>query len=87
MELISGTSDNGNDWEKQSVVFKEDGKERCIVVEFYGQKKTALTKQLQPRQLCEVTYYPRSREYGEGRWFTTLEGSKVTMLQHVEEQE
>lgn len=83
-EVISGTSDNGNDWEKQQIVFEKTSgtKPRTLAVDFMGEKKTRTTKKLKPGMLCEVTYEPDSHQYGD-RWFTNLEGISVTPLQAV----
>lgn len=76
--LISGTSDNGNDWEKQSVVFETTGeKPRTLAIDFMGERKTKVTKRLSVGQFCEVVFEPISRRW-EDKWFTSLEGYKVT---------
>lgn len=78
LPLISGTSDNGNDWEKQTVVFETtDVGPRMLAIEFIGERKTRVTKRLKVGQLCEVVFEPVSRRW-EDKWFTHLEGYKVT---------
>ena len=78
LPLISGTSDNGNDWEKQTVIFETTGERpRTLAIEFIGERKTRVTKRLKVGQLCEVVFEPVSRRW-EDKWFTHLEGYKVT---------
>lgn len=80
LDLISGTSDNGKDWEKQTVVFETlDERKRLLAVEFMGERKTRITKTLTPGMLCEVVFEPESREWGD-RWFTKLEGFSLKPL-------
>lgn len=81
-EVISGTSDNGNDWEKQTIVFKlaNSDRETFIAVDFMGERKTRTTKTLKPNDLCEVSYVVNSTEY-MGKWYTHAEGISVTPLQ------
>lgn len=82
-ELISGTSDNGTDWEKQTVVFSTTGdKLRMLAIDFMGERKTKITKHLKPGTLCEVVYEPNSRKYSD-KWFTNLEGYAVTPMQAI----
>lgn len=80
-ELISGTSDNGNDWEKQQVVFETThaATPKHLAIDFMGERKTKTTKTLQKGQLCEVVFEPTSRKW-EDKWFTNLEGYAVTPL-------
>lgn len=78
-DLISGTSDNGNDWEKQQVVFVDD-MNKYYAVDFMGERKTRVTKTLKKGDLCEVTFEPQSRQW-EDKWFTNLNGISVTVLQ------
>ena len=82
-DLISGTSNNGIDWEKQTVVFEKtgDGK-RQLAIDFMGERRTRTTKKLRPGQLCEVAFEPNSRKF-EDKWFTNLEGYSVTPLAAV----
>ena len=83
-DLISGTSDNGVDWEKQTVVFSTTGdRPKMLAIDFMGERKTKTTKHLKPGMLCEVVYEPNSRKY-EDRWFTNLEGYAVTPLQAMD---
>ena len=80
-DLISGTSDNGNDWEKQLVVFETTGDaKKLLAIEFMGEKKTRVTKALKEGDICEVVYSIFSREY-EGKWYTRLDGLSVTKMQ------
>lgn len=80
-ELISGTSDNGNDWEKQQVVFETThaATPKQLAVDFMGERKTKTTKKLLKGQLCEVVFEPNSRKRSD-KWFTNLEGYAVTPL-------
>lgn len=83
-EVISGTSDNGTDWEKQTVVVALSGesKERLLAIEFMGERKTQVTKMLQIGQVVEVVFGISSREY-EGKWYTKLDGVSIVPLQTV----
>lgn len=86
-DLISGTSDNGTDWEKQTVVFETtDGKSRKLAIGFMGERKTKTTKKLKPGQLCEVVFEANSHCYGD-KWFTNLDGISVTPLQAKTDEE
>lgn len=80
-ELISGTSDNGNDWEKQQVVFETThaATPKHLAIDFMGERKTKTTKKLKKGQLCEVIFEPTSRKWGD-KWFTNLEGYEVSPL-------
>lgn len=81
LDLISGTSDNGNDWEKQTVVFQtQEEKQRFIAIDFMGERKTKTTKHLKPGVLCEVNYTVSSTAYMD-KWYTHAEGLSVTPLQ------
>lgn len=83
LDLIEGTSDT-NHWEKQTVVFSTTGNNSVMLaIDFMGERKTKTTKHLKRGQLCEVSYFARSREYGD-KWFTNLEGYSVKLLQTVE---
>lgn len=82
-EVLSGTSDNGTDWEKQTVVFSTTGdKPRMLAIDFMGERKTKTTKHLKPGTLCEVVYEPSSRKHGD-KWFTNLEGYAVIPMQAI----
>lgn len=75
--IISGTSDNGNDWEKQSVVVETLGLEpQVLAIEFMGERKTKMTKVLQNGQQVEVDFVIRTTSY-QGKWFTRLEGIRI----------
>lgn len=79
--IISGTSDNGNDWEKQTVVFETLALEpQTLAIEFMGERKTKQTKALQVGQQVEVNFIIRCNEY-QGKWFTRLDGISVRPLQ------
>lgn len=80
-DVVSGQSDNGNDWKKQMVVFETKGEnKRNLAVEFMGERKTKMTKTLKQGDLCEVVYQPNSREY-QGKWYTRLDGISVRVLE------
>ena len=83
-EVISGTSDNGVDWEKQIVVVAVPGESsnRLLAIEFMGERKTQVTKLLQVGQVVEVTFGISSREH-EGKWYTRLDGISIVPLQTV----
>lgn len=79
--VISGTSDNGNDWEKQTVVVETLALEpQVLAIEFMGERKTKMTKPLQKGQQVEVDFVIRSNEY-QGRWFTRLDGLRILPMQ------
>ena len=79
--VISGMSDNGNDWEKQTVVFETLALEpQTLAVEFMGERKTKQTKTLQVGQQVEVNFSIRCNEY-QDKWFTRLDGISVRPLQ------
>lgn len=79
--IISGMSDNGNDWEKQTVVFETLALEpQTLAVEFMGERKTKQTKTLQVGQQVEVNFSIRCNEY-QDKWYTRLDGISVRPLQ------
>ena len=78
--IISGMSDNGNDWEKQTVVFETLALEpQTLAVEFMGERKTKQTKTLQVGQQVEVNFVIRCNEY-QDKWYTRLDGMSVRPL-------
>ena len=78
--VVSGTSDNGNDWERQTVILETMGVEpQTLAVDFMGERRTAKTKSLQPGQEVEVTFAIRCNEFA-GKWFTKLEGYSIAPL-------
>lgn len=78
--VISGTSDNGNDWEKQTVVFETLALEpQTLAVEFMGERKTKQTKTLQVGQQVEVNFTIRCNEF-QDKWYTRLDGTSVRPL-------
>ena len=82
--VISGTSDNGNDWEKQTVVFETLALEpQTLAIEFMGERKTKQTKPLKVGQQVEVTFGINCREY-QGKWYTRLDGFGVTPMKPEE---
>lgn len=75
--IISGQSDNGNDWEKQTVVFETLGLEpQTLAVEFMGERKTKQTKTLKVGDEVEVNFAIRCNEY-QDKWYTRLDGMSV----------
>ena len=83
-EVLSGTSDNGNSWEKQTVVVAVPGEsgDRLLAIEFMGERKTQVTKLLQVGQVVDVTFGISSREH-EGKWYTRLDGISIVPLQTI----
>ena len=78
--IITGTSDNGNDWEKQTVVFETLALEpQTLAVEFMGERKTKQTKVHRVGQQVDVTFSIRCNEY-QGKWYTRLDGISVRPL-------
>ena len=75
--VVSGQSARG-DWEKQMVVFELEDEKR-LAVTFFGSDLVAITKTLQPNQLCEVVYNVESREYN-GKWYTDVKGTRIAPL-------
>ena len=79
--IISGSSDNGNDWEKQTVVFETLALEpQTLAVEFMGERKTKQIKTLQVGQQVDVNFVIRCNEY-QDKWYTRLDGISVRPLQ------
>lgn len=76
--VVSGQSAQGKDWVKQTVVFKLEDEKR-LAVTFFGSDLVAITKTLQPNQLCEVVYNVESREYN-GKWYTDVKGTRIAPL-------
>ena len=82
--VVSGTSDNGNDWEKQTVVFETLALEpQTLAIEFMGERRTKQTKPLKVGQQVEVTFGINCREY-QGKWYTRLDGFGVTPMKPEE---
>ena len=82
--IISGTSDNGNDWEKQTVVFETLALEpQILVVEFMGERKTKQTKSLKVGQQVEVAFGINCRAF-HGKWYTKLDGFGVAPMKPEE---
>lgn len=82
--VVSGTSDNGNDWEKQTVVFETLALEpQTLAIEFMGERKTKQTKPLKVGQQVEVTFGINCREY-QGKWYTRLDGFGVAPMKPEE---
>lgn len=88
--LISGQSDNGNDWEKQTIVVETlptiNADAQPLAIEFMGERKTKMTKVLEVGDLVEVSFSVRCNKY-QDKWFTRLDGSKVVKMQPQEEQQ
>lgn len=83
--VISGTSDNGNDWEKQTVVVETLALEpQVLAIEFMGERKTKMTKTLQQGQQVEVDFVIRCNEY-VGKWYTRLDGLRIQPMQLMEQ--
>lgn len=78
--VVSGTSSNGNDWEKQTVAFETIGLEpQTLAVEFMGERKTKTTKTLEIGQQVEVEFKIKCEKFME-RWYTRLDGLWVRPL-------
>lgn len=79
--IISGTSDNGNDWEKQTIVVETLALEpQTLAVEFMGERKTKMTKTLAVGQHVEVNFRINCNKYTD-KWYTRLDGLSVQPLQ------
>lgn len=79
-DIISGSTADGKDWEKQTVIVEIAGNEKKLAVEFFGAEKVAITKELKVGQVVSVTYQIESTEYN-GKWFTKLVGISITPYQ------
>ena len=78
--VISGTSSNGTDWEKQTTVLEVQTLEPYqLAVEFMGERYTKQTKKLQVGQLVEVDFRIRCNKF-EDKWFTRLDGFRLNVL-------
>lgn len=86
-EVISGTSDNGNDWEKQMIVVETcDIEPKTLAIEFMGIRRVKGTKTLQVGDRVEVTFGIRCNEY-QGKWYTRLDGTGCTLLERTHREE
>lgn len=82
--IVSGTSDNGNDWEKQQVVFETcDLEPKVLVIDFMGERKTKTTKTLKVGDKVDVSFSIRCHEY-MGKWYTRLEGGQLYLVARKE---
>ena len=53
LEVNYGKSDNGVEWERQTVVFDTTGEShRQLAIDFMGERRTQTTKKLKEGQLC-----------------------------------
>ena len=80
-ELIEGHNAAGVWWSKQTVVFATDNG-KMLAVEYFGDRKTALTKGLHPGDVCDITYTIESEEYN-GKWYTRISGIGLTVYQKM----
>lgn len=79
--IFSGTSDNGNSWEKQIVVFETLSLEpQTLAVGFMGERKTKQSKVLHVGQNVELNFAIRCRQYN-GSWYTQLDGISVRPME------
>lgn len=79
--IVSGESDNGNPWEKQTVVFETLGLEpMTLAVEFMGERKTKQTKLLKMGQQVEVDFVIRCNKYID-KWYTRLDGLRAKPME------
>ena len=86
-EVISGTSDNGNDWEKQQIVVETcDIEPKTLAIEFMGERRVKGTKHLQVGDRVEVTFGIRCNEY-QGKWYTRLDGTGCVLLERTQREE
>lgn len=82
--VITGTSDNGNDWEKQQIVFETcDLEPKVLVIDFMGERKTKTSKTLKVGDKVEVSFVIRCNEY-MGKWYTHLEGGQLYLVARKE---
>lgn len=79
--IISGTSDNGNDWEKQQIVYETcDIEPKVLAVEYMGERKTKVSKTLKVGDKVDITFSIRCNEY-MGKWYTRLEGGNISLVE------
>ena len=82
--LISGQSDNGNDWEKQQVVVETlELEPKQLAVDFMGERKTATTKTLKTGDKVELGFSIRCRKWGD-KWYTGLDGLWIKVLEKLD---
>lgn len=85
--IISGTSDNGNPWEKQQIVVETcDIEPKLLAVDFMGERRVKGTKTLQKGDRVEVTFGIRCNEY-LGKYYTRLDGTGCTLLERTQREE
>lgn len=85
--IISGTSDNGNDWEKQQIVVETcDIEPKLLAIDFMGERRVKGTKTLQKGDRVEVTFGIRCNEY-LGKYYTRLDGTGCTLLERTQREE
>lgn len=77
---VEGQSDNGNFWEKQDLVIAVGDKETKVAISFFGERRTAMLKPLQPGDLVEVHCSVESRESNE-KWYTSINGYGLSHYQ------
>lgn len=81
LDVVSGQSDNGNYWEKQTVIVDTlEMEPKRLAIEFMGEKKTATTKKLQAGEKIEVVFGIHCHEY-MGKWYTRLDGGYIKQLE------
>ena len=82
-QLVSGQSNNGNDWERQLVVVETmDVEPKLLAVDFMGVRKTKVTKTLKEGDIVEVSFVINCREF-EDKWYTKLDGLSIAKLQNA----
>lgn len=87
LEVNYGKSDNGVEWERQTVVFDTTGESPTqLPIDFWGERRTQTTKKLKVGQLCEVVYKLVVRK-NDGRWFVHLEGLSCKPLMQQEQKD
>lgn len=85
--IISGTSDNGNPWEKQQIVVETcDIEPKLLAIDFMGERRVKGTKTLQKGDRVEVTFGIRCNEY-LGKYYTRLDGTGCTLLERTQREE
>ena len=82
--LITGQSDNGNDWEKQQVVVETlELEPKQLAVDFMGERKTQTTKTLKTGDKVELGFSIRCRKWGD-KWFTGLDGHYIKLVEKLD---
>lgn len=85
LDVISGQSDNGNFWEKQTIIVDTlELEPKRLAIEYMGERKTKITKGLKAGEKVEVAFAINCREYMD-KWYTRLDGIYCRPMETKEE--